>query len=479
MSHRITKAQYKNLKRIRAWLDDEPFKEHYRDKNPQVPALSVQEVLEQYTPPDVTGAGQFFTPLEMGRAASKPLQLDFRRQLRILEPCAGIGHLVSLFNSVRGQVVLEAYEMEEECVRIGRKLFPWANWRCHIPFYDLEQIEGQYDLVAANPPIGTKRGMFPGERMSEGRCTRSEHVFLELIARALRPGGQAVVLAPYNYLDRLPKALRVWLDEQLETTHSWGPLPGRFALTSVRLHAYYFTRLGDPYELVEAELEANESTGPGLASATSKPVQIGMFPTGQDLPLFSGDPQSVQPDPFQPRLAARQLPLLEMRPRFGEEVAGEKVIEFYRVKDKFGYFSNFSPHPIKLKGKLWPTSEHFFQAQKFAGTEHEEEIRLAKSPMIAARMGRSRQRPLRPDWEAVKADIMRQAVLAKFSQHPELRASLLSTGDARLVEHTKKDSYWGDGGDGRGKNMLGAILMEIREKLKQNTGDINYASQLF
>ncbi len=67
-----------------------------------------------------------------------------------------------------------------------------------------------------------------------------------------------MVLAPYNYLDRLPKALCVWLDEQLETTHSWGPLPGRFTLTSIRLHVYYFTRLGDPYELVEAELETNE-----------------------------------------------------------------------------------------------------------------------------------------------------------------------------------------------------------------------------
>ena len=153
-----------------------------------------------------------------------------------------------------------------------------------------------------------------------------------------------------------------------------------------------------------------------------------------------------------------------------------KDIKFYRVRDKFGCFSNFSPHPINLKGKLWPTSEHFFQAQKFAGAEHEEEIRLAKSPMIAARMGRSRQRPLRPDWEAVKNDIMYQALWAKFTQHPELRAILLNTGEARLVEHTRKDSYWGDGGDGRGQNMLGKILMEIRQKLKQDTGDIDYAS---
>jgi len=74
-----------------------------------------------------------------------------------------------------------------------------------------------------------------------------------------------------------------------------------------------------------------------------------------------------------------------------------KQILFYRVSEPYGQFSNFAPHPIKLKGKVWPTCEHFFQAQKFAGTEHEEAVRLAKSPMVAARMGRTRQRPLRPD----------------------------------------------------------------------------------
>ena len=54
-----------------------------------------------------------------------------------------------------------------------------------------------------------------------------------------------------------------------------------------------------------------------------------------------------------------------------------KTITFYRVREPYGEFSNFSPHPIELKGRTWPTSEHYFQAQKFAGTEYEETIRLA------------------------------------------------------------------------------------------------------
>ena len=141
-------------------------------------------------------------------------------------------------------------------------------------------------------------------------------------------------------------------------------------------------------------------------------------------------------------------------------------IHFYSTKDEYGCFSNFSAHPVRLKGKVWPTTEHYFQAQKFAGHPDEEEVRQAASPMIAARMGRSRSHPIRPDWETGKDDVMREVVRAKFDQHPELRELLLATGDATIVEHTTNDSYWGDGGDGSGKNMLGRILMEVREELR-------------
>jgi len=144
-----------------------------------------------------------------------------------------------------------------------------------------------------------------------------------------------------------------------------------------------------------------------------------------------------------------------------------ETIRFYRVDDEYGIFSNFSPHPIRMNGKVWPTSEHYFQAQKFSGTEHEEEIRLIKSPMIAARMGRDRKRPLRRDWESVKDEIMFEAVLAKFTQHEDLRKMLLATGGAEIIEHTSKDSYWGDGGDGSGRNMLGKTLMLVREELRK------------
>lgn len=143
----------------------------------------------------------------------------------------------------------------------------------------------------------------------------------------------------------------------------------------------------------------------------------------------------------------------------------DSVIEFYSVGAQYGEFSNFAPYPIVLQGVRWPTSEHYFQAQKFRDPSERAEVRAAKTPMIAARLGRDRGKKLRRDWESAKDDVMREAVEAKFRQHASLRELLLSTGTAKLVEHTTNDSYWGDGGDGRGKNMLGRILMEVRAKL--------------
>lgn len=146
-----------------------------------------------------------------------------------------------------------------------------------------------------------------------------------------------------------------------------------------------------------------------------------------------------------------------------------KIIKFYSTADEYGEFSNFAPYPIKLKGKMWATSEHYFQAQKFKGTPYEAKIRKAAKPMQAALLGRNRRVKLRLDWEKVKGLVMLDAVRAKFNQHEELKELLLSTGDVKIIEHTANDSYWGDGGDGKGKNRLGEILMLVRRELRETT----------
>lgn len=144
----------------------------------------------------------------------------------------------------------------------------------------------------------------------------------------------------------------------------------------------------------------------------------------------------------------------------------ENKILFYKVNDRYGIFSNFYKCGFFIDGKYWPTAEHFFQAQKFNDEALREKLRKLSSPMDAAILGRDRENPLRDDWDYVKDDIMRIAVMEKFKQNDEARDILLATNHLVLVEHTKNDSYWGDGGDGSGKNMLGNILMETRNILR-------------
>jgi len=144
------------------------------------------------------------------------------------------------------------------------------------------------------------------------------------------------------------------------------------------------------------------------------------------------------------------------------------TVYFYSTRDKYGCFSNFSRHGFELDGKYWKTSEHYFQAMKFEGTKYEDKVREARSPKEAATLGRRRDFPLRKDWESIKDDVMRKAVLKKFQTHDEIRQTLLDTGDEHLVENAPGDYYWGCGKDGTGKNMLGIILMEVRGQLSES-----------
>jgi len=145
-------------------------------------------------------------------------------------------------------------------------------------------------------------------------------------------------------------------------------------------------------------------------------------------------------------------------------------IEFYRTVGTYGCFSNFSRHPVTFATKVYPTSEHAFQAQKYVDTapEHAEAIRLSSTPTKAKALGWSRKYKVRADWDTARLMVMREILRAKFTQHPLCRAVLLSTGDQELVEHTKNDAFWGDGGGGKGKgeNQLGKALMDIRRELR-------------
>ncbi len=154
----------------------------------------------------------------------------------------------------------------------------------------------------------------------------------------------------------------------------------------------------------------------------------------------------------------------------------DMAIYFYKVNEPYGCFSNFSPHPIQIEGLDWQTVEHYYQAQKFVGTENEgliSVIRDAKTPEEAASLGRDRTRKLRPDWEPIKPQIMWQGVLTKFLTYTDIQAILLNTGEELIVEDSPTDYYWGCGQDKTGQNQLGKILMKVRQEIRQRGQESN------
>jgi ribA/ribD-fused uncharacterized protein len=142
-------------------------------------------------------------------------------------------------------------------------------------------------------------------------------------------------------------------------------------------------------------------------------------------------------------------------------------IWFYSKSPEHGWLSNFSEHGFTLDGVRWPSVEHFYQAQKYVGTEAAERIRQADSAPIARKIGQDRSLHPRADWDSVKEEVMRRAIWAKFEQNRQLRELLLATGDEELVHESRSDRFWGRNRDGAGENRLGAILIEVRQSLRE------------
>lgn len=133
----------------------------------------------------------------------------------------------------------------------------------------------------------------------------------------------------------------------------------------------------------------------------------------------------------------------------------------------FHFLSNFHPAPMIFDSIAYPTSEHAYQAMKTKNDNQRLNISILKTPGEAKKYGRSVK--LRSDWDEIKLKVMEEIVFAKFTQNPLLQEKLLATDDIKLEEgNTWGDTYWGIC-DGKGKNYLGKILMDLRESLNTTT----------
>lgn len=187
-------------------------------------------------------------------------------------------------------------------------------------------------------------------------------------------------------------------------------------------------------------------------------------------------------------------------------VEDQTSILFYESTKPYYEFSNFyeikedKHYKLIIDGKSWKSTEHYYQSEKFRGSEaspasieyanliadadtankayllakqkklggYTTKWRLkAKSPIFLADLIKShieKKVTLRSDWDLIKDNVMMKALKAKFEQNLHLLELLMSTKNKTLVENTRRDKYWGDGGDGTGLNKLGKMLMIIRDK---------------
>lgn len=147
-------------------------------------------------------------------------------------------------------------------------------------------------------------------------------------------------------------------------------------------------------------------------------------------------------------------------------------IRFYRANEKpYGAFSNLFRRSFVFEDCTFPTAEHAYQAGKARKEAVRSWILSAPTPSLVAMAAHGLYTwDIVPNWSKVKFDRMRQVLRAKFSQHDDLRDLLLSTGHARLVEVGRVDNIvnrtWGEV-NGKGLNMLGVLLMEVRTELKR------------
>ncbi|SDC07574.1 conserved hypothetical protein, ribA/ribD-fused [Bradyrhizobium brasilense] len=156
----------------------------------------------------------------------------------------------------------------------------------------------------------------------------------------------------------------------------------------------------------------------------------------------------------------------------------DRQVFFY--EQDFYLLSNFSAFKLRWKGLDFDTSEAAYHWEKFPGDDDvdgvitrwdlRESIRWARSAHEAFKTAESYKSARRPDWDAIKVDIMRDILRAKAAQHEYVRRKLLATGERELIEDSWRDDFWGWGPNRDGQNMLGKLWMQIRGELRDQPG---------
>ncbi|KAG5486671.1 hypothetical protein LSCM1_07924 [Leishmania martiniquensis] len=146
----------------------------------------------------------------------------------------------------------------------------------------------------------------------------------------------------------------------------------------------------------------------------------------------------------------------------------QHVVTFCEVHDpQYGVLSPLSPSPLVVRHVQYPSLHHYFLCERFKGSPAEQWVAEATTVWSLDRIVKSAEAEghQRSNWNKVKVDVMLLGTYLKFKQNEAARSVLLSTHPSLLLYHTPTDDFWGDGGDGKGKNVLGVVTMAARARL--------------
>lgn len=136
------------------------------------------------------------------------------------------------------------------------------------------------------------------------------------------------------------------------------------------------------------------------------------------------------------------------------------------IEDIWHYLSPFSAHQIIVEDETYPTLEHAYHALRIQPGPEREEIRTAKSPMDAWRLGQKyKETLLIKDFD--KDALMEKLMRLKLAQHSDIRDILVLSGNRGLLKIYPTDHYWGTGDDGSGENKMGKLWMKLRDELHE------------
>jgi len=151
-------------------------------------------------------------------------------------------------------------------------------------------------------------------------------------------------------------------------------------------------------------------------------------------------------------------------------------IRFYRASEKpYGAFSNLYRRGVEFEGEVFVTSEHAYQAGK-ARKPTVREVADGGTVSSAARHGRPRPLLLGCRSGLVDIEVRPHAWRAAGEVHPARGSAgaapvdwRCAAGGGRDQSDNKVNRLWGEV-NGVGRNMLGVLLMELRDALRAKDG---------